>query len=213
MSDVVIPTHLPRFNNLLGLRFTRLVVTGYRGMNESKRRRHLWECQCDCGQVVKATTQCLQAGESKSCGCLTREINIQKGTTHGMSKSKEYKSWAGARQRVLNENTPDYSAYRGRGIAMCQEWLDSFEAFFRDMGKMPQEGMSLERINNDGNYEKSNCKWETKIGQASNTRRNKKLAFENELLTLSEIARRTGIKRATLDGRIRRGMTLEEALK
>lgn len=212
MSSVVVPTNLPRFKNLLGKRFTRLSVTGYLGMNASKRRRHLWQCVCDCGTVVVATTQCLAAGQATSCGCRTREINLAKNTRHGMHKTAEYRSWANAKQRCTNENISDYPSYGGRGISMCDEWSKSFEAFYRDMGTIPTDATSIERIDVNGNYEPLNCKWANAVEQASNTRRNVTFEHDGRSVTLSEWSRISGIARPTIAGRLRRGWSFADAI-
>ncbi len=127
--------------------------------------------------------------------------------SHGMCLSKEYVAWRAAKSRCLNKNNPGFSSYGGRGITMSQEWQASFVAFFKDMGQCPP-GRSLDRINNDGNYEKNNCRWALPYEQYSNTQKAKRITHNGETHTLREWSRRTGIPYSTLNKRYRRGYPL-----
>lgn len=166
---------LPSFaKNLYGQQFGRFVALGPVG-----RTIHgsiIWRCQCECGSVRDVDGQSLRKGLSQSCGCLQREMTSKLGksnASHGMVGSPEWKAWASMRGRCSNPNYRSYKNYGGRGIKVCDRWIDSFEAFFADMGRRPSAKHSLDRINNEGNYEPGNCRWATTKEQALNKRINR----------------------------------------
>jgi hypothetical protein len=148
--------------DLTGTRFGRWTVLAY--ARDSK-----WSCVCDCGTRVVVRESHLRDGCSRSCGCLARELRSIRSKKHGMSRSREYKAWAAMKQRCSNPRNASYENYGGRGISFCEEW-HSFEAFFADKGECP-EGYSLDRIDPNGNYEPSNCRWADNKQQAQNRRR------------------------------------------
>ena len=141
-------------------RLTVLEVAG------SKRGQQTWRCKCECGNETIAYGYDLRTGHKASCGCLYAERKPR--LTHGMTQTPTYNSWASMRSRCNNPRNQDYAGYGGRGITVCERW-NSFEAFFADMGEMP-EGYSIERVNVNGNYEPSNCKWIPMAEQALNRR-------------------------------------------
>lgn len=161
-----------RARNLLGQKFGRLLVVEFLGYLPSvaKARRPWWRCVCDCGNTHDSRASHLVDGNCKSCGCITQ-------ITHGLSaKGPErkahpsYQRWSNIIQRCENENNPRYYDYGGRGIKVCPRWRKSFEAFLEDMGHCPSPGMSIDRIDNDGDYEPSNCRWATTKDQRLNQR-------------------------------------------
>lgn len=177
-------THLMRLyskgKDLRGEKIGRLTVVECLGIINNDKHIY-WRCICDCGTEVSVRSSDLIAGSSRSCGCLKKEmcrdIGIKYSTTHGMRGTSEYNSWASMIQRCCNINQAGYNRYGGRGIVVCERWRHSFENFYEDMGPRP-EGMSIERIDNDGNYEPSNCKWATNIEQMNNTM--KTLRFDDD---------------------------------
>lgn len=127
-----------------------------------------WKCRCDCGTVIEVVTESLNSGNSKSCGCLSRDLSVERSTIHGMSGSPTWSSWKAMIARCTNPNSKGYPHYGGRGITVCTSWLSSFENFYSDMGDRP-EGMSIDRRDNDGNYDPSNCRWASSTTQNRNT--------------------------------------------
>ena len=193
--------------DLHGMSFGRLTVTG---SYETRGRSGGWRCTCACGEVKWVNAQSLKKGLTQSCGCLHRELASGKKTTHGMTDTPTYNSWASMWQRCTNPNSPRYPSHGGRGIKVCSQW-ESFEQFLMDMGYRPQ-GKSLDRMNNDGDYTPSNCRWATPGEQSSNTRSAKLVTLDGITDTHAGWARRVSISPATLCKRLKRGWTFEEAV-
>lgn len=155
------------FIDLTGRRFGRLVVM-YRC--ENKKTKHArWVCKCDCGLEINTLGQTLRSGESSSCGCLRSELIASRQRKHGLRSSREYRAWGNMIQRVTNPKHDSFHNYGGRGIKICEDWRD-FKKFYSDMGVCP-DGYTIERIDNDGDYVKSNCIWASRTTQSRNTRR------------------------------------------
>lgn len=165
---------MPSAINLTGNRYGRLVVIGCAGNNAHKQRT--WLCQCDCGETNTVVGGSLVSGLTRSCGCLKndtiRAIRLKHGHSSGRKRSTEYTAWKNMKIRC---GYPDYKAfhhYGGRGITICKRWLNSFENFLADMGPKPF-GLTLDRINTNGNYRPSNCRWATWKQQRANRRPSK----------------------------------------
>lgn len=155
------------FNDLMGQRFNRLTAIGMIG--RSKNGYIIWECFCDCGNMTNVTSDKLRNKHTQSCGCLRRDRAREKNTTHGKYYHRIYSIWRGILSRCNNPNHDAFSNYGGRGIQVCERWL-KFENFFADMGD-PPEGLTIDRINVNGNYEPNNCRWATWSKQNLNKRK------------------------------------------
>lgn len=172
-----------------------------------KDRRFL--CRCDCGRERTAQLNHLVSGRIKSCGCWARDFNTIDKRTHGetagannRNRTPEYRCWRHMKHRCENQNDQSYADYGGRGIAVCEEWRASFETFLNDMGRRPSDDHSIERIDNNGPYRPSNCRWAVRGEQAKNKRSNHRVTHEGVTLTLGEWAKRAGIKQQTLSRRL-----------
>lgn len=164
-----------------------------------------WLCRCECGTIRAVSTSHLRQGKSKSCGCLDKELASARAKTHGMSKTPEYGAWRNMRDRCSNPNTSHYECYGGRGISICDRWMNSFENFFEDMGPRPSPRHSIDRIDVNGNYEPANCRWATVVQQRRNTRVNRIVSYLGKEMCLAEAAELSGISKDTLSMRLRRG--------
>lgn len=153
----------------IGKKFGKLIVEAK--AQPSDRGRERWLCKCDCGKSLIIHGGNLTSGNTKSCGCNMRKSVGEANATHGISRVRcsEYTAWAGMKSRCLTTSHADYKNYGARGITVCERWL-TFENFLLDMGQRPSSRHSLDRINNDGNYEPSNCRWATARQQNNNRR-------------------------------------------
>jgi hypothetical protein len=179
--------------DLTGMVFGNLKVLKLVGKSETNKR--LWLCECSCGKNITYSTNSLCSGRTKSCGCKRRK--------HGMCHTKEYRAWVDMKSRCFNKNNRYYKDYGGRGISVDKDWFD-YENFFRDIGKAPTN-KSLDRINNNGNYNKKNCRWADTKTQANNKRSNVLITAKGMTRNISQWAMYLKINRATLYDRLFRG--------
>lgn len=200
-----------RAANITGERFARLVVLGpvAKVRNEIK-----WLCQCDCGGSTVTTISSLRSGHTKSCGCVSRELSRQRRTTHSLSTSETYTTYQLMMQRCKQPKYKCFAAYGGRGISVCVEWKGNFQAFYDHVSQLENfgvEGMTLDRIDNDKNYEPDNVRWATIKDQQRNRRNNRLVTYRDKTQCLSAWAEELGIDRRTLTRRLNKGLSPEEA--
>lgn len=194
-------------HDLKGQTFGRLTV---RDRAENKRSDRTWLCVCSCGNTHIATSTNLVRGITKSCGCLRGDTLKALRTFHGLSHTKIHDAWSRMLQRCQNPNHEYYSYYGGRGIKVCDRWLE-FQNFKADMGE-PKKGMSLERLDNNLGYEPGNCVWATPKQQARNRRSNRIVLFRGKEAPLIEHCEDMGLAHATVSARLKRGWSLGDAL-
>lgn len=160
-----------RMADLMGRRFGRLLVVDVASSvsRPGAPNRSRWLCRCDCGNEKIIQARFLIDGTTKSCGCYSRERNIQAHTTHGSSHSRLYRIWQGMRRRCYDPNNNRFERYGGRGITVCKEWNESFASFQSwALSNGYKDSLSIDRVNNDGSYEPANCRWATPKEQANN---------------------------------------------
>lgn len=196
---------MPRFIDKTGMRFGRLVARKVSRPGNGARVK--WSCTCDCGNELWVDSSDLGGGHTQSCGCLQSERTANANSTHRYALpgrvSRIYLTWQRAKDRCHNPNNKRYADYGGRGIAMCDRWRDSFEAFLQDMGEAP-EGMSLDRWPNlNGGYEPGNCRWATPQMQSDNRRNTIWVEHEGEKLSLKAYATLVNVSYQALFNRVR----------
>jgi hypothetical protein len=199
-----------RTNNLIGRTFERFTVLEYVGVVAYKR---VYRCRCVCGVVKTVRGADLVSRKIKSCGCLSREVTRKNFTRHGESKStKEYRTWCHILGRCLNPKNSRYNYYGARGIQVCTRWQASYLNFLEDVGRCPSGCTSLDRINNDGNYEPGSVRWAVQKQQNRNSRHTHNVTVGNQTLCISEWAERTGISADNIRARLRLGWPPELAV-
>lgn len=185
--------------NIAGHKFGKLTVLSFCHAGN----RSAWLCLCECGKERVVRHNNLMSGNTTSCGC-SRKITCipPRRKPSGFMKYPEYGVWRAMKQRCNNPNNPFYKNYGGRGIIICKEWNESFGSFILAVGRRPTKSHQLDRINNNGNYEPSNCRWATPSQNGRNRRGNNRIALKGEAHTISEWAQMTGINSGTIWSRI-----------
>jgi hypothetical protein len=189
-----------RKKDIAGERFG--LLTAITRVGADKHKRSVWRCRCECGGSVDVMIGNLTSGNTTSCGCQKNR------TTHGLRHTRAYSSWTHMQARCTDTSNLNYG---GRGIVVCERWR-SFEVFLEDMGQ-PPEGMTLDRIDVNGNYEPANCRWATIKQQNNNCRRTRYVVYQGERIPLAIMAKACGISTATLHQRIANlGWSVEKAV-
>lgn len=195
---------MPKINNykntklidISGNKYGRLLVVSF---DKRIKSGYYWKCLCDCGNQKSIVSSRLKNGETQSCGCLHKERTSAAKLKHGCSirgmETPEYRSWTSMKTRCYDVNSIDYKDYGGRGIKVCERWKNSFQFFLDDMGKRPSLKHSLDRVDNNGDYKPSNCKWSTNKEQSRNRRSNILIEYLGKLITVVEYSEKTGISK------------------
>ena len=201
--------------DLTGLRFGRLTATKPDG--RSNDGKVIWLCRCDCGTYTKVKSTLLRSGHTRSCGCFQKEkvaeFNIMTKTTHHAKNTRLYGEWRGMKCRCAATSGEKFKYYGERGITVCDEWAESFEAF-RDwaLANGYRDDLTLDRIDNDGPYSPENCHWVTMKEQNNNRRINRYVTYNGETHTLAQWAELTGISASTIGKRLNNGWSVERSL-
>lgn len=200
------------FVDLSGQVFGRLTVVN-RVPSVKGQGGVVWNVVCECGSTRKVLSNSLRSGNSKSCGCLVKDVQRGLRLTHGMSRTREYRTWYHMWDRCTNKNNASYSRYGGRGVSVDPEWQD-LQRFIADMGNHPGGGLTLERVNNDLGYSAENCVWASSQAQTDNRSITRRLTFRGVTKTIQAWARDAGLNYTTLIRRIDDwGWSLEKALE
>ena len=201
-----------KFRDITGKRFGRLTVVS---RAESKNSKTFWDCICDCGKSAKVHIYNLTIGKTQSCGCLNREIIVKNSKNHGLCAHPLYSIWKAVKRRCYNKNVSVFHYYGGRGIAICDEWICDFKNFYEWAIKNGyKSGLSIDRINNNGNYSPENCRWSTMSEQARNRRNSMVVSYNGEAKHLLEWCKILGLNYGTVKGRLNKsGWSVEKAFE
>jgi hypothetical protein len=196
---------------LFGKRFGKL--TAIEIVGKTKNGSYLWRCKCECGNEAVASSANLMNGHTKSCGCLRADRCREIFSTHGLEHTRIYGIWSDMKNRCQNKRNIEYHRYGGRGISICDEWKDDVIAFFDwAMANGYREGLTLDRRDNEGNYDPSNCRWVDRKTQQNNRRNSIYITVNGVTLPCAEWARRTGIPKNTIRNRLIMGWSAAEAV-
>lgn len=201
---------MPKFQNLVGLKFNKLLVLEHAGKNPIGKHQYL--CKCDCGNTTIARSEDIKSGNTKSCGCIRSEQLSQRNFKHGFAHTDMYNVWSTMKERCYNENSKAYKNYGGRGIKLSLEWQD-YTNFHNDMVLTYKKGLSIERVDNNKNYSKENCIWAGSIAQANNTKRNRIVELNGEKDTLVRMCKKYNVDYIVMQSRLYKGWSVKEAFE
>lgn len=170
-----------------------------------KNRRTYWECKCECGKIITKRFDNVRVHSDASCGCIGKLKSILAATKHNDCNTTEYNTYKGIKRRCFNKKYRGYLNYGARGITMSKEWADSYKTFLSDMGRKPSPHHEIERIDNNGNYCKENCRWATRKEQCNNTRANRKITINGVTKNFSEWLCHYNLLDSTVRARLHRG--------
>lgn len=199
--------------DITGRRYGRVVIERVIFPHPNSIKGAMCECICDCGNRYTRSRETIMAGKTNTCGCLRKENSaraLKARAKHGMEGTKTYSAWRSMKRRCLSKRCKSYPDYGGRGITVCEKWMD-FRGFFEDMG-IAQEGMTLERKDNNKGYSKENCVWASQKDQANNKRNTTFITHDGITRSLAQWAEFFGIGRKLLWFRLKRGWSFEESI-
>lgn len=204
---------MSKFIDRTGQKFGRLTLI--ERVENNKFNQVQWKCRCDCGKEVIVKAYSLTTGQTKSCGCLKKEqnyINIAK-VKHNMSNTRLYNIWRDMKSRCLNPNNKRHKFYFDKSITVCDEWKNDFINFYNwAMANGYKDDLTIDRIDNDGNYEPNNCRWATVTEQNNNQSNNIRIKYEGFEYSLKDLSVKYNIKVSTLNSRLKNGWDIEKAL-
>lgn len=196
--------------DLIGQKFSNLIVVKEYGKGVSG--GYKWVCICECGNTTIVSSDNLRRNHTQSCGCLQskriKEVCLKHGQTGKYKITPEYRAWTHMKTRCYNKKCDMYNAYGGRGITVCERWLNNFEIFFEDMGKRPSKNHSLDRIDVNGNYEPNNCRWANVEQQVRNKTNNNWIEFEGNKMIINDWAKVLNTTDKVIRNRIKRGVAI-----
>ena len=202
-----------RFQDLTGQRFGRLTVVKRAEdyVKPSGQHKTQWLCKCDCGNETVVVACNLKSGHTNSCGCLQKEKVKEANTKHGMRHSRVYDTWSDMKKRCIDKNNNNYKYYGGRGITICDEWLE-FESFYKwAIENGYNNSLTIDRIDVNGNYEPKNCRWANIKTQNNNKRNNRYITHNGKTQTMKQWAEELNINYNTLNSRVDRGWSIDRA--
>ncbi len=188
-------------HDITGQRFENLIAV--KKVGKKKNGNSVWLFVCDCGGSVETESYSVKTGKVRSCKTCGAIRSRTASITHGMTNSSEYRIWTGMKTRCFNQNSRAFKDYGGRGVTMCESWACSFDAFLADMGPRPSDMHSIDRVDVNGNYDPSNCRWATKEDQANNKRTNRIVESSAGKKTVAEAAREAGLTYGCLHHRLK----------
>lgn len=201
--------------DMTGFEFERFKVVKREKTN--KDNRAMWQCLCTCGNYFVASGKAIRSGNVSSCGCFRKYTAASTGrnnATHGETNSRLYNIWRGMKQRCYNENSDAYDHYGRRGIVICEEWKTSFESFYKwAFNNGYKDNLTIDRINVNGNYEPSNCRWETTREQNRNKQHTVYVEYHGELMTVSDIAEIKGVSVQAIYYRLQNNIDIDKPIK
>jgi len=205
---------MPIYKKILGQKLNRLTVC--EEYYDSDKKRWMVFCICECGNTVDVRRSSFESGSTKSCGCLQKEKVMEAITKHGNARvgsvTSEYRTWDCIIQRCHNSNNPEFECYGGRGIGVCERW-EKFENFLEDMGKKPGLKYTIDRIDNDGDYCKENCKWATRKEQSRNKRNNNWLECDGKTMVKADWLKELGTNNVFVDRRLKKNIPFPEIVR
>ena len=200
-----------KIDNIAGKKFNKLTAISFDSVSNSG--NHKWLFSCECGNKKVILKSHAKSGHTKSCGCYNSDLTIKRNTKHNnckrIGRSKAYSTWSSIKKRCYNFNQSNYERYGARGIKVCDKWVESFENFLEDMGEPPTAEHSIDRINNNGDYEPSNCKWSSVEEQANNKRNSIIITFNNKKQTLAQWCRELNLNYKSTYKKVRNNKSIE----
>jgi len=196
--------------DLTGKTFNQLTIIHKNGTD--KYGKPMWFCECTCGNTKTILGTSIRNGSTKSCGCLRKKQLSQRVKTHGLSKTVEYKIWKGIKKRCFNSSCKAFPNYGGRGITICDIWKNDAQAFIDYIGSRPSNEYSIERINNNKNYEPGNIKWATRQEQNGNQRSNRLITIKDKTKNVAQWGKISPVATSTIYSRLNKGWPPEDAV-